>query len=278
MVELIADNWLLFLIAFVVGLLVAWWIFVASRRTKVEIEQREDQASATPKRNQALIDSPPVAASTTPPPTPQGLAGSGAAVTAAVIGPATGPATAPPREHAAGTGEAPLPVASPPAPDSAPRAEAPPQARAEPDPFQSAEPPPPAAERGQGALAFPPLNPAAAPPGLRAAEPPSIAREQPAAALPAPEPARAPTSALAPAGGDELLRIKGLGPKLAQQLRTLGVDSLAQIAAWDDAQIELIDAQLGRFQGRIRRDDWPEQARLLTAGDTAAYESRFGKV
>jgi predicted flap endonuclease-1-like 5' DNA nuclease len=75
-----------------------------------------------------------------------------------------------------------------------------------------------------------------------------------------------------------LVRIKGLGPRLAEQLRTLGVTSLAQIAAWDDAEIDRIDAQLGRFQGRIRRDNWPEQARLLTAGDLSAYEARFGKL
>ena len=78
--------------------------------------------------------------------------------------------------------------------------------------------------------------------------------------------------------GDDLTRIKGLGPKLAEQLGALGVTSFAQIAAWDDAEIDRIDAQLGRFQGRIRRDDWPAQARLLAADDTAGYEARFGKL
>ncbi len=52
----------------------------------------------------------------------------------------------------------------------------------------------------------------------------------------------------------------------------------AQIAAWDDREIDRIDAQLGRFQGRIRRDNWRDQARMLAAGDTAAYEARFGKL
>jgi predicted flap endonuclease-1-like 5' DNA nuclease len=78
--------------------------------------------------------------------------------------------------------------------------------------------------------------------------------------------------------GDDLTRIKGLGPKLGEQLRALGVTSFAQIAAWDDAEIDRIDARLGRFQGRIRRDDWPAQARLLGAGDTAGYEAKFGKL
>lgn len=79
-------------------------------------------------------------------------------------------------------------------------------------------------------------------------------------------------------GGDDLTQIKGLGPKLATTLQDLGVTTFAQIAAWDDAEIDRIDAQLGRFQGRIRRDDWPAQARLLAADDTAGYEARFGKL
>lgn len=79
-------------------------------------------------------------------------------------------------------------------------------------------------------------------------------------------------------GGDDLTRIKGLGPRIADQLRALGVTTFAQIAAWDEAEIDRIDAQLGRFQGRIRRDDWPAQAKLLAAGDTTGYEATFGKL
>lgn len=93
-----------------------------------------------------------------------------------------------------------------------------------------------------------------------------------ASAIPAPLPAETAAET------DDLTRIKGLGPKLGEQLRALGVTSFAQIAAWDDAEIDRIDAQLGRFQGRIRRDAWPEQARLLAAGDTAGYEAKFGKL
>jgi predicted flap endonuclease-1-like 5' DNA nuclease len=79
-------------------------------------------------------------------------------------------------------------------------------------------------------------------------------------------------------GSDDLGQIKGVGPRLVQQLHALGVTSFEQIAAWDDADIDRVDAQLGRFQGRIRRDDWRTQARLLGAGDTAGYEARFGKL
>lgn len=76
--------------------------------------------------------------------------------------------------------------------------------------------------------------------------------------------------------GDDLTRIKGVGPKLAATLESLGVTSFAQVAAWDDAEIDRIDAQLGRFEGRIRRDDWVGQARLLADGKEAEYTGKYG--
>ena len=173
MAELMQENWIFLVVALLLGLLVAWWLFVASRRTRVEIAGRDEEVPA--RRNQALIDAPPAAPVEMPPPTPMGLAGVGEAV----------------------------------------------QAAAEPVP----------------------------------AAPPAVTVE-----------------------GDDLTRIKGLGPKLADQLRALGITTFAQIAAWDDDEIDSIDAQLGRFQGRIRRDDWPTQAHFLAAGDTGGYEQKFGKL
>lgn len=82
----------------------------------------------------------------------------------------------------------------------------------------------------------------------------------------------------AQAQGDDLTRIKGLGPKLAATLGELGVTRFEQIAAWSDADIARIDSQLGRFQGRIGRDDWVGQARLLAAGDEAGFKAKFGAV
>lgn len=86
-----------------------------------------------------------------------------------------------------------------------------------------------------------------------------------------PEPAPTPS-------GDDLGRIKGLGPKLKVILEGLGVTSFAQIASWSDADVARIDAQLGAFAGRPARDSWVEQAKLLAAGDVAGFEGRFGKV
>ena len=39
-----------------------------------------------------------------------------------------------------------------------------------------------------------------------------------------------------------------------------------------------VAAQLGRFQGRIRRDDWVGQASLLAAGDDSGFAQRYGKL
>lgn len=87
----------------------------------------------------------------------------------------------------------------------------------------------------------------------------------------------APVAEPAPATADDLARIKGVGPKLVALLSDLGVTTFAQIAAWSDADVERIDAQLGRFAGRITRDQWVEQAKLLTVGDETAFADKFGR-
>jgi predicted flap endonuclease-1-like 5' DNA nuclease len=87
-----------------------------------------------------------------------------------------------------------------------------------------------------------------------------------------------PPPPVAPAGAaDDLTRIKGLGPKIAALLGEFGVTSFAQIAAWTPEEVERIDAKMGRFSGRITRDQWVEQARLLAAGDESAFVEQFGR-
>ena len=90
-------------------------------------------------------------------------------------------------------------------------------------------------------------------------------------------------AAIAPAApdgpaGDDLTRIKGVGPKLATRLAELGVTGFAQIAAWDEADLARIDGQLGAFAGRPARDQWVAQSRFLAEGDIAGYEAKFGKL
>lgn len=126
------------------------------------------------------------------------------------------------------------------------------------------------AARNQALIDAPPV--AAADPAVPAA--PLAVTEAAAAVAPAVTPVAAKQGAI----GDDLTRIKGVGPKLVALLNTLGVTNFRQIAEWSEADIDRIDAQLGRFEGRIRRDDWVAQAQFLASGDTAGYEARFGRL
>lgn len=87
-----------------------------------------------------------------------------------------------------------------------------------------------------------------------------------------------PVAAAAPEEADDLLRLKGVGPKLKALLIGLGVTRYAQIAAWSDSDIATLDARLGNFKGRPVRDQWVDQAKYLAAGDIAGFEAKYGKV
>ena len=86
-----------------------------------------------------------------------------------------------------------------------------------------------------------------------------------------PQPSAKPSS-----GNDDLTRIKGLGPKIAAMLNEQGISTFAQIAEWSETDVDRIDASLGRFQGRIRRDSWVEQAKMLAAGAESEFSQQFG--
>lgn len=218
MAELLQANWLLILAALVIGLLVAWWIFVASRRTKVEIEDKDLGEGKAARRNQALIDAPPAARRDED-----------------IQAPSVTPAASDMQDVEAARSEAsPGPVSAAANADTT-----------------AAAPLGTDAEAGDGT----PMREA-------------IKQTQDAPPPPTDTPA---------AGGDDLSRIKGVGPKLVAMLSDMGVTSFAQIANWSDADIDRVDAQLGRFQGRIRRDNWVEQAKLLQGDDIGAYEEKFGR-
>lgn len=85
-----------------------------------------------------------------------------------------------------------------------------------------------------------------------------------------------PSGEPAPARGDTLTQLKGLGPKAASLLNDLGVTRFEQMASWNDADVAAIDARMGAFKGRITRDRWVDQAKLLAKGDKAAFEAEFG--
>jgi len=123
-----------------------------------------------------------------------------------------------------------------------------------------------------------PAVPAAAPDPEPQPAAPFVAPEPAPRAAPEVVPEPAPEIVSAPSGGSELTQLKGLGPKLAATLAELGYTRIDQIADLTPAEAEALDARLGAFQGRMARDRWIEQARLLAAGDRAAYEAQFGKL
>ena len=105
-----------------------------------------------------------------------------------------------------------------------------------------------------------------------------IPTAQPHAEITAP-PAKIATPVSAPAFADSpVTQLKGLGPKVATQLSALGVTTVGEMAALSESEAQSIDAQLGNFTGRMGRDRWIEQARLLAAGDKAGFEAIFGKL
>jgi predicted flap endonuclease-1-like 5' DNA nuclease len=68
------------------------------------------------------------------------------------------------------------------------------------------------------------------------------------------------------ARGGDLKVIKGIGPKFEKLLHAAGVTSLAQIAAWTDADIDRMAKTMGVKPDRIRKDDWIGNAKRLAAG------------
>jgi predicted flap endonuclease-1-like 5' DNA nuclease len=77
---------------------------------------------------------------------------------------------------------------------------------------------------------------------------------------------------------DDLLRLKGVGPKLAGILNERGILRFDQIAKLSPGQVESLDASLGAFRGRFERDRIQEQADYLARGDVDGYEVKFGKL
>src|SRR5438445_2674202 len=78
--------------------------------------------------------------------------------------------------------------------------------------------------------------------------------------------------------GDDLCRMKGVGPKFADALKAIGFHRFEQLAHLTPTEVDRLDAQLGAFRGRIARDRIVEQADYLARGDIDGFEQRFGKV
>ncbi|WP_412553820.1 NADH-quinone oxidoreductase subunit E [Shimia sp. MIT1388] len=90
--------------------------------------------------------------------------------------------------------------------------------------------------------------------------------------------AKKPAAKKAPAAGgaDDLKQLKGVGPALEKKLHDNGVTTFAQIAAWNAEDIADMDDKLS-FKGRIERDGWVDQAKLLAAGEETEFSKKVAK-
>jgi predicted flap endonuclease-1-like 5' DNA nuclease len=74
---------------------------------------------------------------------------------------------------------------------------------------------------------------------------------------------------------DDLKRISGVGPKNEKVLNSLGFYHFDQIAAWTATEVNWVDDHL-KFNGRIKREEWIRQARLLAEGKEAEFTKLYG--
>lgn len=74
---------------------------------------------------------------------------------------------------------------------------------------------------------------------------------------------------------DKLQRISGVGPKNEKVLHNLGFFHFDQIAAWTPEEIKWVDDHL-KFNGRIKREEWTRQCKLLAAGKEEEFSKLFG--
>ena len=75
---------------------------------------------------------------------------------------------------------------------------------------------------------------------------------------------------------DDLKRIRGIGVLIEKRLNALGITSYEQIANWTKADSDSISAQLD-FRGRIERENWIEQARILASGGQTEFSRRVDR-
>ena len=103
------------------------------------------------------------------------------------------------------------------------------------------------------------LEPAAKP--AAAAPAPTAAADAPAAAGEGTK----PKALSAPRGGqaDDLKKLEGIGPAMEKLCHELGIYHFDQIASWGAAEVAWMDSNLKGFKGRVTRDKWVAQAKLI---------------
>lgn len=75
---------------------------------------------------------------------------------------------------------------------------------------------------------------------------------------------------------EDLKRIRGIGVLIEKKLNSLGITSYEQVANWSATDVERISEILD-FKGRIERENWIEQARILASGGQTEFSRRVDR-
>jgi len=75
---------------------------------------------------------------------------------------------------------------------------------------------------------------------------------------------------------EDLKRIRGIGVLIEKKLNSMGVVSYEQIANWSAEDIDRVSQTLD-FKGRIERENWVEQARILASGGATEFSRRVDR-
>ena len=62
---------------------------------------------------------------------------------------------------------------------------------------------------------------------------------------------------------DDLKQIHGIGPYIENKLNEIGITCFAQIAKFNEVEINFVSQNIGPFPGRIKRDNWVMNAKKL---------------
>ena len=77
--------------------------------------------------------------------------------------------------------------------------------------------------------------------------------------------------------GDDLKKIKGVGPGLEKACNAIGIYHYDQIASWNADEVAWVDDNLLKFKGRVSRDGWVDQAKKLAAGEETEFSKKVSK-
>jgi len=75
---------------------------------------------------------------------------------------------------------------------------------------------------------------------------------------------------------DDLKRIRGIGVLIEKKLNSMGIVTYEQIANWTAEEIGRVSQSLD-FKGRIERENWVEQARILSSGGATEFSRRVDR-